>query len=352
MKIRNLLLLGLAVLVAMTPALAKVEFTPIEGGEFLYVGDMTADGSMLLLYAAYYTHYLYTPATGLVDIGGVGCAGNPKLSDDGSVVVSSVYAEDGTCQAAKWLGGQNWLPMGSEPGAVPCGSDLSSAFDTNATTAVGLFWRPQICRAIGGTWDLATGTPGPALESTVPDRPTRGNGITADGSIVVGWQDAETGQRNAVRWVNGVQEPILDTDGTPMGEAIGVNSTGTVVWGVFYRYLAGQGWLWRAGQGFTSIGQGGVGLNVQTVPIAASEDGSVVVGVMRNFDVGVQKGFIWTAKKGYQYLNDFVKGQVAAGWDLYNPTVVSADGRYIAGLGFNPNGRSQAFILDLKASGR
>jgi len=136
-----------------------------------------------------------------------------------------------------------------------------------------------------------------------------------------------------------------------MGEAIGVNSTGTVIWGVNWRYGTGQGWLFREGQGFIPIGQGGAGINIQTVPIAASEDGSTVVGVMRNFAPFIQQGFIWTEKRGYEYLNDLLKGQVAAGWNLDTPSAVSANGRFIAGTGINPDWMFQAFLIDLKASG-
>jgi hypothetical protein len=346
------MILGLVAVAAMAPALARVDFKPIEGAGFAYVADMTSDGSKVLVYD-FQTHYTYTAAEGLVAIGGVNCAGNPAISSDGTVIVSSVYAEDGTCQAAKWLGGQDWLPMGSEPGAVPCGDSLSSAWATNNTTAVGLFWRAQVCMAIGGTWDLATGTAGPVLESSVPNRPTRGNGITQDGTIVVGWQDAVNGQREAVKWVNGVQEFIVDADGQRTGEADGVNSDGSVIWGGGYRNDGtGRGWLWRAGHGFMPMGQGGIGILVQTVPIAASEDGSVVIGLTRNFDAGVQYGWIWTAKKGWSPLNDYLKGQVAAGWDLNAPTAISADGRIIAGTGLNPSGRVQAYIIDLKAGGK
>lgn len=347
---RNLWIVGLVAMLAIAPAAARVDFIPIEGGVGCTPTDITADGSKLLLYCGA-GHFFWTASEGLVGIGGQYCSGIPKMSSDGTVVVSSVPDDDGICQAGKWLGGQDWLPMGTEPGGVPCGT-LSSAYDTNNDTAVGLFWRPQLCKAIGGTWDLATGTAGPILPSTVPNRPTRGNGITNDGMIVVGWQDDEFGNRNAVRWVNGVQEYILDTDGQVHGEALGVNSTGSVMWGASYRYNGvGQGWLYREGIGFEPMGRGGTGRNIQSPVLMASEDGSVVVGVTRDFDFFIQTGWIWTDKKGWSELNEFLKGQIAAGWNLDTPSVVSADGTIIAGRGFSPEGRTQAFIIDLKAKG-
>lgn len=100
--------------------------------------------------------------------------------------------------------GTDWLPMGSEPGGLPCGSGVSSAYDTNNETAVGLFWRAQLCRAVGGTWDVAAGLAGPPLETTVPNRATRGNAI--------------------------------NDDGANMGEAMGLTNDGTVMWGASYRF--------------------------------------------------------------------------------------------------------------------
>lgn len=345
-------ILVLVTLVAVAPAVARVDFKPLPDSELLIPADFSADGSKMVVTTLFGAPYfLWTAETGLVEIGG-GCgAGQPSISPDGSTIVGCVTDEEGIGEAAKWLGGQDWLPMGSEPGGVPCDFSLSSTFDNNGTTAVGLFWRAQVCRAIGGTWDLATGTAGPALESTSADRPTRGNAITDDGSIVFGWQDDDFG-RSAVKWVGGVQEPIVDANGGRYGEATGCNSDGSVLWGVGYRFDGtGRAWLQRNGE-FLPMGLGGINRSIQSYVSGASEDGSLVIGGSRDFGAGVQYGWVWTAKKGFSFLNDFLKGQIAAGWDLYAPSAVSRDGRYIAGYGLNPAGRLQAFLIDLRATGK
>jgi hypothetical protein len=274
------------------------------------------------------------------------------MSSDGATIVAGTKNVDGKCEASRWDGGTDWTLMGSEPGALPCGSSLSSPYDTNNDTAVGLFWRAQICKAIGGTWDVVAGVAGPELTSTVPNRPTRGNAITDDGTIVGGWQDNTFGSRQAVLWVNGIQEYVTDDEGNLYGEIIGMNSDATVMWGTSYQYDGtGRGWLYREGE-FIPMGSGGIGRNIQSVPFAGSEDGSVIVGTTRDYDQFIETPWIWTAKKGYQTWEDFLKGQTGAGWQLVRGTVVSADGLRIAGDGLNPDGRFQAWILDLKASGK
>lgn len=356
MNRRNLWILGLVAVLAVSPALARKDLRGIEGGEFLVPTDITADGSKMVLTTLFGGGgFTWTASEGLVQISAEGCSGQLKMSSDGSTIVGNVVGSSGACEAARWDGGMNWTAMGGEPGGLPCGDSLSNAYDTNNTTAVGLFWRPQLCRAIGGTWNVLAGMAGPVLESTVPNRPTRGNGITDDGSVVVGWQDQEDGFRAAVKWVNGVQETILDDQGRLLGEAIGTNSNATVIWGTSWPgnqgFGDGRGWLFRAGKGFTPMGQGGLGRNIQSVPLGATEDGSVVIGITRDFDQFVETGWIWTAKRGWQLFDDYLKGQAGRGWQGVIPTVISDDGRYIGGRGINPSGGFQAFVLDTQASG-
>ncbi len=358
MRGRNSWILALVVLMAAAPAFARVDFIPIEGGELLLPVDMTTDGSKVLVVGLFGSPvFTYTDDEGLVLIGNGGCSGGQaRMSSDGSTIVSNEPDEDGFCQAARWDGGMDWTPMGSLPGALPCGppsSGISSAYDTNNDTAVGLFWQPQLCKAIGGTWDVVAGMATDPLASTVPDRPTRGNGITDDGSVVVGWQDNTFGSRQAVKWVNGVQEYILDNNGERVGEAIAVNGAGTAIIGTAFNDpsgVFGKGWLWREGKGMIGLGVGSTG-NTQSVPIAVSADGNTVVGTTRDFFTFTQRGWIWTQKGGFQWLDDFLKGQNAAGWNIQAGSALSADGTRIGGWGFDPAGAIRGFIINLKATG-
>jgi len=352
---------AMVAMVAIAPAMARKEFTPIAGSEFLYVADMTDDGSVLLLAGQFGGGALtWTRADGLVLIGQGGCSGQLRMSGDGSMIVGNERDAMGVCQPHRYEGNGQWIPMGSEPGALECGagSGIGSSYDINNDTAVGLFWTSQLCRAIGGTWDLNAATAGPRLATTVPNRPTRGNGITTDGSVVVGWQDQEDGFRAAVKWVNGVQETILDDAGSLVGEALGVNSDGTVVYGAGWQGgnpagggYTGQGWLYRAGSGMIPMGVGAYGRSIQSPALDATDDGSTVIGITRDFDAFIQYGWIWNETKGWQTFDDFMKGWGARGWTNTIPTAISDDGNVIAGWGFNPDGVPQAFVVNLKTTG-
>ena len=288
-------------------------------------------------------------------IGVGGCSGQLRMSADGSVIVGNLPDEvTGECQPHRYDGNGQWTAMGGEPGALPCGSGIASSYDTNNDTAVGLFWTAQLCRAIGGTWDVNAAMAGPRLDSTVPNRPTRGNGITQDGSVIVGWQDQETGFRTAAKWVNGVQEFILDNEGRLVGEALGVNSDGTVIYGAGYQGNVGgtgQGWLYREGEGMMPMGVGAVGRNIQSPVVDATEDGSTAIGITRNFDAFIQYGWIWNEQQGWQKFDDFLKGWGVRGWRDTIPSAISADGTVIGGYGINPDGAVQGFILLLKSQG-
>lgn len=350
---RVLGILGLVALVAVAPAVARVDFKPIAGGEFIVPIEFTADGSTMVA-AGYFgaPYFTWTAQDGLTLIGGGCSAGDVSIAPDGSTIVGCYNNPEGKGEAAIWQGGESWLGMGTEPGGVPCGASLSSTYDNNGTTAVGLFWRAQLCRAVGGTWDLASATAGPPLETIVPGRATRGNAITDDGSIIFGWQDDTFGNRLASRWIGGVHEYITDGEGNNHGEVLGTNSDGSVLWGASYRYNGeGRGWLYRNGE-FLPMGVGGVNQNIQSPVIGATEDGSVAIGVARDFGNFVQDGWIWTEKKGFSFFTDYLKGQTGAGWTQLIPSAISKDGRFIAGYGINPDGGVQAFIVDFKASGK
>lgn len=125
----------------------------------------------------------------------------------------------GNENAAKWLGGTSWQDLGSERGAVPCGTSLSGAYAVNqdGSLGVGLLWRAQVCDANAGYWDLINGGPARVLPMHFEGPATRANAVNASGNVIVGWQDQPTGERTAAKWVYSgtgyVEELILTTGG-------------------------------------------------------------------------------------------------------------------------------------------
>src|SRR5436190_9163332 len=217
--------------------------------------SMSDDASVIVGTGIYGVPNLYYTATGVSVIGDGCSSGIPAISGDGSTVLGCHLDAQGNENAAKWLGGTSWLDLGSEAGAVPCGTLLSGAWavDHDGSLGVGLLWRAQICHANAGTWDLVNGGPATALPSLVEGRSTRANAVNADGTVIVGWQDQETGERNAAKWVNGVEEFIMNSDGSFNGEAQAVSADGKIIVGGNYGYTGNNApaWIWREGKGVT-----------------------------------------------------------------------------------------------------
>ena len=84
-----------------------------------------------------------------------------------------------------------------------------------------------------------------------------------------------------------------------------------------------------------------------SVALAASPDGSVVVGVGNV--TTVPEAFRWNATNGMLNLRDVLiaQGVDLAGWTLSFASGISADGRTIVGSGTNPAGSIEGFIVTL-----
>ncbi len=349
MKTKRSILFAFLALASAGSALAGATFTPTG---FEMIPTSISDDASIVVGTGFFgaPNLYYTEATGATLIGD-GCSnGLPAISGDGTTVLGCHVDPQGNENAAKWLGGTSWQDLGSEAGAVPCGTSLSGAYgvNQNGTLGVGLLWRAQVCHANAGTWDLVNGGPATVLPTLLDGPATRANAVNADGSVIVGWQDQLNGERSAAKWVNRVPELILTDTGALNGEAQAVSADGKTIVGGGYAF-GHPAWIWHDGIGVSPIGGGKQGTRKRTyVALGVSDDGRMVVGFVHGGRFK-ERAFLWRDQKGV-LLQDFIVNQGAVvpdGWTLMVSSVISADGNTIYGWGFNPSGLVEMFKVVL-----
>jgi probable HAF family extracellular repeat protein len=166
-----------------THASAQVTFQPF-GTPDAFIQDMSADGTVVVgMWVAQNMStqaFRWTSSTGVVNIGGDMNAVN--ISRDGKTIVGAARDASGIRSAAIWQGGTNWKLLGGVPGGVPGSNDqLSSA-----------------------------------------------NGVSADGSIIVGSAGVANSKTHAFRWdaVNGMVDlGNLQSSGGSYARSISADGT-------------------------------------------------------------------------------------------------------------------------------
>jgi len=306
--------------------------------------SMSDDASIVVGTGPYQVPNLYYTEGSGASIIGDGCFnGLPAISGDGTTVVGCHVNGQGNENAAKWLGGTSWQDLGSERGAVPCGTSLSGAYGVNqdGSLAVGLPWRAEVCHANAGYWNLTNRLPARVLPMLFDGPATRANALNANGNVMVGWQDQPTGERTAAKWVrNGagyVEELILTPRGGFNGEAMAVSADGRTIVGGAYDF-GNFAWMWRPQTGVQPIQVLGADNNTTLTALGVSGNGKIVVGFAND---GVQtRAFLWMAGSRGIFLDRFLAEHgvfVPAGWSLSVANLISADGKTIYGWGFNPD---------------
>jgi probable HAF family extracellular repeat protein len=193
--------------------------------------------------------------------------------------------------------------------SVAEGAGLISASVVGQATLYGSSSSAVDVRNCGTMQDIGA-FPGPANSS-------QATGVSADGSVVVGWGNSSNGDR-AFRWTaaGGMQDLGSLMLGT-MSRAFGVSADGAVVVGE----SGNRAFRWTAAGGMQSLGT--LPGAFDSTAAGTSVDGSVVVGWVSTGD-GV-RAFRWTASGGMQSL-----GTLPGGERSY-ARAVSGDGSVVVG---------------------
>lgn len=316
-------------------------------GDLLFPGGVSDNGVVVLSSAA--GNYMWTEAEGLNTLNtisnGYPNAGNPAISVDGTKISGTVTHTDtnlntmglydvttGTWTYLDGIGGES-------DGSVASAWSISG----DGSSVVGLGWIDAgTAHAI--KWTQADGTID--LGSTVTGRSSRANDASFDGSIIAGWQDAETGFRQGAIWEGGVQTLLFDGDGMELGEVAGLSADGTTAIGGGL-----EAWAWNAATGVTYISHPNAGMFFRGASTAISADGSIIIGYYRPWPGPpmLGEGFIWTEETGRVELNEYINslGMDDLGITFALPLAISNDGKMIVGTGVVSGNNIVTFLIKL-----
>ena len=135
---------------------------------------------------------------------------------------------------------------------------------------------------------------------------SQANGVSADGSVVVGISKSTSGNE-AFRWTSGGGMVGLSdlSGGTFYSYAKGASSNGSVVVGTGYSASGWEAFRWTSGGGMVGLGDLSGG-SFSSSANGVSSDGSVVVG--RGTSASGDTAFRWTSGGGMLGLGDLPFG--------------------------------------------
>ncbi len=263
------------------------------------------------------------------------------ISADGNTIVSEVADNTGLFTAAKWTQSTGWTNLGGLPGqTAPDGEELSTGWGVNAdgSTVVGLGWHSNY-RAEAIKWTQGTGVVGLGQ----PDgASSRASGISADGSTIVGfYENPDTGERRAARWVNGGATDLFLGE-TAVGDANAVSSNGGLIVGSGPIETYNQhAFLYTDGVGVQdlgAIGQDDFGF-LQSGAADVSDNG-IVVGWSGDPFFGFVQGMVWSQPTGMVFAPDYLALAgitVPSNLVINSVTSISADGLTLGGQAIDIN---------------
>ncbi|MCW5764417.1 MAG: immunoglobulin domain-containing protein [Phycisphaeraceae bacterium] len=309
----------------------------------------------------------YNFSGGSMTIDSLGGQSGTGISGDGLIVggnIQNLGINNGRplthTIAGRWVTG-SWtdLPLFENPGVgspnPPGTLSTHSDMSANGRYQVGLAYNAAAGNnARAFIYDAVTNTTTmlPALPPTpgeVGMSPARANGVSDDGTVVVGFD--QMGARVPTVWTydGGTAtwtETILNTS---VGELWGVSADGQWIFGTSGEFpLQGARWT-RVGGVWTATAlpepaappaglPAGYTLS-RITPYASNADGSVIVGAVLYsqfpFPGGNNYAFIWTQSGGLQFLSNYLTSQGAniSGFNLGVALAISDDGSTIAGIG-------------------
>lgn len=266
------------------------------------------------------------------------------ISADGSVAVGWIWNQaTNRVDAYRWTESDGAVPIGDLSG----GNFESYANDVSADGSVIVGQGHSNLGYEATRWTAATGQvslgdlDGGSYHSCA-------FGISRDGTTIVGRANSTQGQE-AFRWTSADHMVGLgDLDGGIFdSHAEDVLANGDIVVGYGHSALGKEAIRWTQATGMVGLGDLPGGAH-DSWAWGGSVDGAIIVG-QGTTDLG-KESFIWDAVNGMRNLRTVAESHnaiIPTGWQLTHALAMSADGRFIVGVGDNPSGNREAWIIQV-----
>ncbi|GIV09045.1 MAG: hypothetical protein KatS3mg019_1136 [Fimbriimonadales bacterium] len=254
------------------------------------------------------------------------------ISRDGNIVVGYSNTPDLRSRAVRWeSSNQTMEDLGAASPAQARGISADGSVIVGQTNGVPFRWTQATgVQPLSG---IPTGWLGNALSTS------------ADGAVVVGFVRPPSTSFRAFLWRDGVLQilPTLQSGSNAFGIAADVSDDARIAVGQA-NTLSGSTRAVRWVDGAIEE-LGTLGGNSQALGVSAN--GRRIVGSSLHLPSTQERAFLWTESNGMIDLNEAYASLLPAGARLIRATDISADGRYIVGIGINPEtGRQEGFLLD------
>ncbi len=315
---------------------------------------INADGTVVVGYgtsAGGTEAFRWTAGTGMVGLGdltgGIFYSTGQKINDDGSVIIGTSY---GTLnyEAFRWTAGSGMTALGALAGGLysyanGVSADGSVVVGYSMSAASG-FGRGEAFRWTSGTGMVSLGDfAGGVLDS-------QAYATNSDGSIIVGYGTNASGIE-AFRWTSGTGLVGLGelAGGSYFSNAKAISADETVIVGDSNSANGYEAFRWTSGTGMVGLGDLAGGIFYSRA-FDVSADGSVIVGY--GSSASGAEAFLWTQSTGMQSLADILTadGVDLTNWVLSSANDISDDGNIIVGQATH-NGNTTAFLVNLLAGG-
>jgi probable HAF family extracellular repeat protein len=327
----------------------------LSGDGYSEANGISANGTTVV--GGYFDAFIWNASYGITSLGGFAGANETSATAanaNGSVIVgysgtvgtSPSYVDN--IQAALWTKTGGAIGLGTLPGNT---SSYAYGVSANGRVVVGYSnysTSGESEQDEAFRWTKAGGMVGLGfLPGQVGGR-SDATGVSANGRVVVGFAGTP-GKDEAFRWTKAggmVGLGYLPGGTFTVAEAVSGNGRVVVGYGDSYPTPTNQNIQAIRWVGGTMIDIGAF------FAFATNYNGSVIVG---KGDPGTPFGgdaVLWTAATGEESIQDLLmaEGVSTSGWTLFDATGISANGKIITGVGFDPSGNEEAWIVNLSAT--